>query len=1157
MDKNAIKKYAVWARRELISRVSQRAAIYGITENDCGDPRADSIHGQVLTPAEKKQRQALIMRVNHKGYQTVMEEVAYTWFNRFSALRFMEVNGYLPSRVRVFTDDSNAFKPQILSEAINLELDGLDMEKVYALKTANQDDELFKYLVITQCNALSAILPGMFQEIEDFTELLFPDNLLRVGSVVEQMVALIPEEDWRDQVQIIGWLYQYYNSEKKDDVFAALKKNIKITKENIPAATQLFTPDWIVRYMVENSLGRVVINNLKYDIWADEEKAKIEQFKEKWKYYIDDAEQTPEVEAELRAMEHNKYASGEVEPFIDTTFIDPCMGSGHILVYAFDVFMDIYLAQGWNPRDAARRIIEKNIYGLDIDDRAAQLAYFSVMMKGRQYDSRFFKRGVQPHVYAIQESNEIPYDKEFSTILVEQRHRDTLRYLLDVFHDAKEYGSILTVEPRDYLGFLREWELAAASTLENIMMMTWYGKAKDVVIALAWQAHLLSQKYDVVSTNPPYMGSSGMNGKLGDFLRKNYSEEKADLFACFIRRGLQMISSTGYSCMVTMQSWMFLSSFEKMRTEILKTKTISNLMHMENMVMGIAFGTAVSVIRGEHIVRYKGTYNHVRLEDIREDRPIEFPVAGNRFAQISSDNFAKIPGSPIAYWVSMKGFEAFSAPSFGHRFISGGRNKTHNNEKYVRLWWEVVNRDKWKAYSNGGEYRKWYGNNLDVIDWSETAREDYASHGGLIQEKYWCVPAITWNDITSGASSFRIKPVESKFSSVSPTLISQTNDYDYTMLAFLNSVVCTWMNEITNPTVHTLVGNILLLPDKIQKVDVSDRAKLAIRLCQEDWDTFETSWDFEQHPIVRKALSRFHWNDDGPTTIEYVYKYVAQDFEDRFQRLKANEEELNRIFIDIYGLQSELTPEVEEKDVTVRHADLGRDIRSLISYAVGCMLGRYSLGRDGLAYAGGEWDENKYPLFPADKDNVIPVCDDEYFEDDILGRFVEFVRVVFGDETLDENLKFIADALGGKGQPKDVIRSYFMNDFYADHLKIYQKRPIYWLFDSGKKGGFKCLIYMHRYQPDTIARIRTDYVHEQQSRYRTAIADLEKRMESAATGERVKLSKQLKKLQEQAEEIRVYEEKIHHLADQMIKINLDDGVKVNYAKFQDVLAKIK
>ena len=374
MDKNAIKKYAVWARRELISRISQRAAIYGITENDCGDPRADSVHGQVLTPTEKKQRQALIMRVNHKGYQTVMEEVAYTWFNRFSALRFMEVNGYLPSRVRVFTDDSNAFKPQILSEAINLELDGLDMEKVYALKNGNQDDELFKNLVITQCNALSAILPGMFQKIEDFTELLFPDNLLRDGSVVEQMVALIPEEDWKDQVQIIGWLYQYYNSEKKDDVFAALKKNVKITKENIPAATQLFTPDWIVRYMVENSLGRVVINNLKYDVWSDEEKTKIEQFKEKWRYYIDDAEQTPEVEAELRAMEHNKYGSGEVEPFIDTTFIDPCMGSGHILVYAFDVFMDIYLAQGWSSRDAARRIVEKNLYGLDIDDRAAQLA---------------------------------------------------------------------------------------------------------------------------------------------------------------------------------------------------------------------------------------------------------------------------------------------------------------------------------------------------------------------------------------------------------------------------------------------------------------------------------------------------------------------------------------------------------------------------------------------------------------------------------------------------------------------------------------------------------------------------------------------------------------------------------------------------------------
>lgn len=1176
MDKNAIKKYAVWARRELISRVSQRAAIYGITENDCGDPRADSIHGQVLTPAEKKQRQALIMRVNHKGYQTVMEEVAYTWFNRFSALRFMEVNGYLPSRVRVFTDDSNAFKPQILSEAINLELDGLDMEKVYALKTANQDDDLFKYLVITQCNELSAILPGMFQKIEDFTELLFPDNLLRTGSVVEQMVTLIPEEDWRDQVQIIGWLYQYYNSEKKDDVFTALKKNIKITKENIPAATQLFTPDWIVRYMVENSLGRVVINNLKYDNWADEEKAKIEQFKEKWKYYIDDAEQSPEVEAELRAMEHNKYASGESEPFIDTTFIDPCMGSGHILVYAFDVFMDIYLAQGWNPRDAARRIIEKNLYGLDIDDRAAQLAYFSVMMKGRQYDSRFFKRGVQPHVYAIQESNEIQYDKEFGDFLLEEQHRGTLRYLLEMFKDAKEYGSILKVEPRDYLGFLNAWELSAEATLENVMMIGWYMAVKDTVTALAWQAYLLSQTYNVVATNPPYMGSSGMSAKLASFVKTDYPNTKSDMSTVCMERTIGMCSD--YMAMINIPVWMFLSSYEKLRKNLITNNTFINMVHPGRGIFGSDFGTTAFVIGRQHVLGYRGSYRRlfekqVEVESI-ERREQRFFEGCGKFIS-TQERFSKIPGSPIAYWVSEATIKNFACDSLINKFFAGHGLLTGHDEGFIFYWQEVdfshigfkfrsveelrLSDKKFVPMAKGGEYRLWYGNLWLVMRYDSDAVKQLAIYPKYTpqNERYYFKNGVTWTEITSGALGVRYLPDGCIFNHKGPTAFAENQEDTYKLLGFMASKVANYYSQIINPTITCSAGVVAKFPVKDVESWDSDIPKENVLISRNDWDSFEISWDFEQHPIVCKALSRFHWNDDGPTTIEYVYQYVAQDFEDRFQRLKANEEELNRIFIDIYGLQSELTPEVEEKDVTVRRADLGRDIRSLISYAVGCMFGRYSLGRDGLAYAGGEWDENKYPLFPADKDNVIPVCDDEYFEDDILGRFVEFVRVVFGDETLEENLKYIADALGGKGQPKDVIRSYFMNDFYSDHLKVYQKRPIYWMFDSGKKNGFKCLIYMHRYQPDTIARIRTDYVHEQQSRYRTAIADLEKRMEGAATGERVKLSKQLKKLQEQAEEIRVYEEKIHHLADQMIKIDLDYGVKVNYAKFQDVLAKIK
>lgn len=1171
MDKNAIKKYAVWARKELISRVAQKAQQYGITETEMVDAGADSVNGKVLSAEEMQQRRALIVQINEKGYQQVMEEVAYTWFNRFSALRFMEVNGYLPSHVRVFTDENNAFKPQILAEALHLELDKLDKDKVYALKETEQTEELYKYLLIVQCNALNSILPGMFQTIADYTELLLPDNLLREGSVIEQMISQIPEDNWQDAVQIIGWLYQYYNSEKKDGVFAALKKNVKITKENIPAATQLFTPDWIVRYMVENSLGRLWVEghpDTKTQLLPtpEEQAAYIAGSRDpedtKWHYYLEEAQQEPQVQAQLSEIS-KQYADLTPEQI---KVIDPCCGSGHILAYLFDVLMQIYENYGYTPRDAVASILQNNLYGLDIDDRAAQLAYFAVMMKAVRYDKRFLKRKdedgepdvPQPHVYAIEESNRIekPDVEYFCNGKLELN--DAMHTILTQLHDAKEYGSILTIPPQDWDAlYARFDEVADESSFHRESI-------RKKLLPLVRVAQTLAQKYDVVVTNPPYMGSSGMGAKLAEYVKKNYPDSKSDLFAIFIEHGNQMVKPNGMNSMVTMQSWMFLSSFEKMRVNLLQTKTITNLMHMENMVMGIAFGTAVTVFRNGHLSDYKGTYNHIKYEDIENDIPKTFPIAENRFAQVSTDNFAKIPGSPVAYWVSTDGLKAFCAKPFSERFISGGRNKTHNNEKYVRAWWEISDSNRWQGYSNGGEYRKWYGNNIDVVDWSESARENYEIHGGLLQSKYWNVPAITWNDITSGASSYRIKPEKSKFSSVSPTLISKDYRYDYTMLGFLNSVVCSWMNQITNPTIHTLVGNILQLPDKIENTDTTEISKSSVELCRIDWDSFETSWDFTRHPFVRGQwlVASDRNTDHCALTTEHLisesYSRWKSECEERFEKLKANEEELNRIFIDVYGLQDELTPEVEDKDVTVRKADLGRDVRSFISYAVGCMFGRYSPTYDGLAYAGGTWDDGKYNIYKPDADGIIPICDDEYFEDDMMGRFVEFVRVVYGDGSLEDNLRFIANALGGKGEPKEVIRNYFLNDFYADHCKIYQKRPIYWLFDSGKKNGFKCLIYLHRYQPDTIARIRTDYVHEQQARYRTAIEDLEKQVAAAtSTSERVKLTKQLNKVQAQDTELHQYEEKVHALADQMIKIDLDDGVKHNYEIFKDVLAKIK
>ncbi len=1154
MDKSVIKKFAVWARTELIARVSLKGVEYGITEGNMEDASADSVGGKVLTADEKKQRQALIVEINDKGYKQVMEEVAYTWFNRFSALRFMEVNGYLPSHVRVFTDEENNFKPQIITEAIHLDLDGLDMEKVYELKDAEKIEELYKYLLIVQCNALNKILPGMFQRIADYTELLLPDNMLREGSVIQQMIELIPEDDWKDAVQIIGWLYQYYNSEKKDDVFAALKKNVKITKENIPAATQLFTPDWIVRYMVENSLGRLWLEghpDVKDQLLPTEEEQSVymkgnrDPEDTKWHYYLEEAEQEPEVQAQLAEI-RKEYAALTPDQL---KVIDPCSGSGHILAYMFDVLMKIYESYGYTTREAVASIVENNLYGLDIDDRAAQLAYFAVMMKARQYDRRFFSRGIQPHVYAIVESNHVDKFAVDYFCNGDAKLTAAMDTIISELHDAKEYGSILTVTLQDWPALYERF----AEITEDINMSR--DTALREVLPLVQVAEALAQKYDVVVTNPPYMGASGMSMKLSDYVKKNYPDSKSDLFAVCIERGNQMVVHNGINCMVTMQSWMFLTSFEKMRVNILQNRNITNLMHMDNMVMGIAFGTAVTAFRNCRIQNHKGTYNYVKYEDIIDNTPKEFPISGNRFAQVSTDNFAKIPGSPVAYWASENTMRAFDNKYISEYATSNGQNITGNNNKYLRLFWEVnynnVNNEYWAKCARGGGYRKYYGNDDNVILWTSEARQHYKqdSIARIVPEYLRFKSGITWSYITSGTPSFRKLWENELFEKAGTSIFINKVEYINGILGLLNSNVARALLKLISPTINYQVRDIFSIPvarDVLTSDQIDNLVEQNIDMEKMDWDSFETSWDFQHHPLLRKV-----------STIAEAFDQWQAECDDRFNQLKDNEEELNRIFIDIYGLQDELTPGVEDKDVTVRKADLGRDVRSFISYAVGCMFGRYSLDVDGLAYAGGEWDNSKYASFAADKDNIIPICDDEYFEDDIVGLFVEFVKTVYGADTLDENLKFISDALGGKGQPKDVIRNYFLSDFYSDHCKIYQKRPIYWLFDSGKKNGFKALIYMHRYQPDTIARIRTDYVHEQQARYRTAIANLEQRIANASTGERVKLNKKLTTLQAQDTEIRTYEEKIHHLADQMISIDLDDGVKKNYAIFQDVLAKIK
>ena len=1156
MDKNAIKKFAVWARTELIARVSLKGVEYGITEDNIEDANADSVGGKILTADEKKQRQALIAEINDKGYKQVMEEVAYTWFNRFSALRFMEVNGYIPSHVRVFTDEENNFKPQIITEVIHLDLDGLNMEKVYKLKDAEKTEKLYKYLLIVQCNALNKILPGMFQKIADYTELLLPDNLLREGSVIQQMIEQIPEDDWKDAVQIIGWLYQYYNSEKKDDVFAALKKNVKITKENIPAATQLFTPDWIVRYMVENSLGRLWLEghpDVKEQFLPTEEEQSAyaagnrDPEDTKWHYYLEEAEQESEVQAQLYEIrkEYTTLTPDQLK------VIDPCSGSGHILAYMFDVLMKIYESYGYTTREAVASIVENNLYGLDIDDRAVQLAYFAVMMKARQYDRRFFSRGIQPHVYAIVESNHVD---EFAVDYFcngDAKLTTAMDTIIKELHDAKEYGSILTVTPQDWSTLYDRF----AEITEDINMSR--ETALRELLPLVQVAEALAQKYDVVVTNPPYMGSSGMSIKLSDYVKSDYPDSKSDLFAVFIERCGQMTKKNGCQAMITQHAWMFLASYENIRKKISK-KAIINMAHLGarafEEIGGEIVQTTSFVIGNTFLNNYLGTY--CRLVDPTTQTGKEELFIKGKERYISNQlRFQKIPGEPIAYWISEQFANCYDNELLEKVAFSDGQILTGNNDKYLKLLWEVNAHDiearKWALHAKGGEFRRWYGNIDTVVKFDPITIQHYKRDkiARFPKDEILFRRGITWT-LVSMNPLFGVRELGKNltFNKAAATILFNDETIIDYVLGFLNSKVSQALLRIINPTMNNNIKDILNMPfikDMNFYPQVKSLVQYNISISKQDWDAFETSWDFQKHPLLRKV-----------STIAEAFDQWQTECNDRFNQLKANEEKLNRIFIDIYGLQDELTPEVEDKDVTVRKADLGRDIRSFISYAVGCMFGRHSLDADGLVYAGGEWDNSKYSSFAADKDNIIPICDDEYFEDDIVGLFVEFVKTVYGVDTLDENLKFIADALGGKGQPKDVIRNYFLNDFYKDHCKIYQKRPIYWLFDSGKKNGFKALIYMHRYQPDTIARIRTDYVHEQQARYRTAIADLEQRMVNASTGERVKLNKKLNTLQAQDTEIRIYEEKIHHLADQMISIDLDDGVKKNYAIFDTVLKKL-
>lgn len=1041
----------------------------------------------------------------------------------------------------MLSSESGKHEPDIVTTPFDsgLEFTGEESGRIYELRDNNRLEELFRMLFIRECNHLHDILPELFEATNDYSELLLSLSYTDKDGVVFHLVNDISEDDFNiekeGQVEIIGWMYQYYNTEPKDKVFAALKKNVKITKENIPAATQLFTPHWIVRYMVENSLGRLWIEGHPDD-----------DLRQCWEYYLDEAEQEPQVQAQLEEI---RAGYREISPE-DIRIIDPCMGSGHILVYAFDVLMQIYSAQGYSERDAAKLIVEKNLWGLDIDRRAYQLAYFAVMMKARQYNRRILTSGIKPNLFVIDDNRALTPEIIEYIADGDSKMAADLRSISDDLTNAREYGSIINVQPVDFNGLIERIGIIAESDELNLIAMENKRIVCEKILPLVKQAQTLSQKYDVVCTNPPYMGGSGMNSVLSEYVKRCYSEAKSDLFAALIIKCLEFTKQNGYSSLVTMQSWMFLSSFEEMRTKLLTLNTLTTLMHMENMVMGIAFGTAVSVFRKGAVKGYKGTYNQIKLADIENAKPKSFPVAGNRFAQVSSDNFSKIPGMPVAYWVSEKFADVFKNEKLYKYSISPSQNVTGNNDRFVRKFWELSNvkvggRDEWIFYAKGGGFRKWWGNLLDIVNWTPTARYIYQHGDGhhasqIINKDYWYRKGITWGLITSSIPSFRVMPEGATFDKGGSTIIVEREVYNYA-LGLLNSKVFLVVAKALNPTLNFQVKDICSLPLVISCLDViNSTVDKCIDISQVDWDSFETSWDFKTHPLIKPV-----------PLISESFAQWSDECEKRFTRLKSNEEELNRIFIDIYSFQDELTPEVEEKDVTVRRADLTRDIKSLVSYAVGCMFGRYSLDVEGLAYAGGEWDGSKYKTFIPDPDNCIPVTDEEYFRDDIVVRFVDFIRTVYGADTLEENLTFIADALGTRGNTsRERIRNYFLNDFIKDHIKMYQKRPIYWMFDSGKQNGFRALVYMHRWNADTTGNVRVEYLHKLQRIYENEIRQSQDVAETGSGREVSAAQKRIEKLTKQLKETHDFDEKIAHLALSRIDIDLDDGVKVNYEKVQ-------
>ncbi len=1179
MNRAALKTYAPKARLDFIRAVTDRAAFFGLMP-DRTKPMQETgdvviIDGRPFAKAVANQRRSLEGRIQRLGFDQVMEAMAYTWFNRFVALRYMELHGYLDHGYRVLSHPEGKATPEIVEHAEHAILPGLNPQQVINLKLdGSREAELYRLLLVAQCNALHEAMPFLFEKIADETELLLPDNLLHSDSVIRKLVNEIEEADWQ-QVEIIGWLYESYISDKYNEVIGKVVKS-----EDIPAATQRFTPNWIVKYLVQNTLGRQWLAT-----YPDS------PLRQQMEYYIEPAEQTDDVKEQLAAITPKSLNPETL------TLLDPASGSGHILVEAYDLFRAIYQERGYHSKDIPRLILEKNLFGLEIDDRAAQLAAFALLMKARADDRGIFADHIQPNVLAIQESkgleNLLRYDPATaradespfadSDLFPETQRQITLttrlqgsplvavepclRELIKLFEHGKTFGSLIRVPTK------LASELPAAGQHIEAMSATgqlWEHRAVTLLLPLVKQAELLARTYDAVVTNPPYMNSRYYDPVLKRFAGENYSAAKGDLYGCFIQGNLALTKSNGFVGMITIPNWMFLSSFAGLRQSLLSQQCIESLVHNGRGVWGSDFGSCSFVIRNQQLPAYRGTFK--RLFEKQGSIATVEELQGRFFTAqpfiVSAKDFGLVPGSPIAYWASKRTLSAFaSGHTLGDEVYSDGPCKSGNDVVFLRKIWELPRprisiNGPWRLCSKGGPFRPYFGNIEHALLWTADAREHYRKDriARITPKASWNLQGITWTIVSaSETTTFRFLPEECLFNSVSPTVFAKTENEDllYCILGFLNSKVGAHLLAFLNPTLALNVENLLDLPwqGRANSANVARCVKELVALYKDDWNRFETALDFRAPTLCLPPLRADSAADSWQNFSEFT--------KGELERARVLSSSLNEHMISTYGLAGELIPEVSEDQITLARADRERDIKRLLSYAIGCMVGRYSLDKPGLVYAHScneGFDPSQYRTFPADADGIIPITELAWFSDDAGERFVEFIAKAWPREHLEENLKFVADSLGPNQDehPRDIIRRYLATEFYKDHLQTYKRRPIYWLFSSGKQRAFQCLVYLHRYHEGTLARMRTEYVIPLQGKLSQRIEQLAGDIAAAtSTSHRRKLEKERETLVKQRTELAAFDEKLRHYADQRIALDLDDGVKVNYGKFGDLLAEVK